>query len=365
MKLCLIGNATSIHLQKRSEWFAEKGIDVHLISTKPVEAEQIEDVKVYKIEKKEGSFFNFFREIIQTKRLVKKINPDILVAHYASKPGSFAACTNFHPLVIRCMGTDIGTGAEKSFIQKTLVKFALRKADLVFVGEEYGRKRAIELGCAKKKIKLYPCFCNTNNFSPEKRSEKLRKELGIHDKLSVLLARKIGSKYKTDVLKNAIPKIVQEIPNVRFIIREEGDLVEEFKSFIKSNNLQKNIIFIPTIPNKDFAKYLASVDLYVDTFYSEYDVGGHGHGTTTIEAMACGCPQLLPKKPQYKNHLFNSILYKKGDSIDMADKMVMMLKNKDIRKSIGKKSRESAIKFFNEEKVMNNVLSHYKRLIEE
>jgi glycosyltransferase involved in cell wall biosynthesis len=108
---------------------------------------------------------------------------------------------------------------------------------------------------------------------------------------------------------------------------------------------------------------VSSVDLYLDTFYSEYDVSGHGHGTTTIEAMSCGCPQLLPDREEYKGPEFHAILYKRGNSKDMADKMVMLLKDNDLRDSIGKKSRESAIRFFDKENVMNNVLDNYKRLI--
>jgi L-malate glycosyltransferase len=359
MKLCIVGGASSIHLQKRAKWFAEKGIDVHVISSTQA---SIEGVSYYKIGKKEGSVLNFIKKIIQTKRLVKKIKPDILVAHYAFGPGTFAACTNFHPFVIRCMGTDIGTDSEKSFIQKTLVKFALRKADLVFVLDECAKKRVVELGCKEEKTAMQPSFCNTKIFSPKSRSENIRRELDIEDKPSVIYARNIERKYKADVLKNAIPKVIRELPNVRFIIVEKGDSLDEFKSFIKSNNLQKNIIFLPYIPNKDFAKYLASVDLYVDTFYSEYDVGGHGHGTNTVEAMSCGCPQLLPDRKEYKGPDFHAILYNRGNSRDMADKMVMMLKDNDLRNSISKKSRESAISFADEEKVMNNVLDNYKRL---
>jgi len=36
MKLCIIGNVESVHLQKRVKWFLEKGLELHLINEKKI-----------------------------------------------------------------------------------------------------------------------------------------------------------------------------------------------------------------------------------------------------------------------------------------------------------------------------------------
>jgi len=46
LKICYIGDAQSIHLQRWARWFAERGYEVHLITDRPHE---IKGVKLHTV----------------------------------------------------------------------------------------------------------------------------------------------------------------------------------------------------------------------------------------------------------------------------------------------------------------------------
>lgn len=118
-------------MQRWAKWFADRGHEIHLISPN---YEDIEGVKIHLIGKKEGSVTNFIRKMFQTRKLVWKIKPDILHAHYAFGYGTFAAFANYHPFVVSAWGSDIATEAKQSLLRKAFIKLTFNGTDLVHVG---------------------------------------------------------------------------------------------------------------------------------------------------------------------------------------------------------------------------------------
>jgi CheY-like chemotaxis protein len=77
MRICYVGNASSIHLQRWVKWVASRGHDVHLITDFPIE---IDDVKIYSIEHKKRSGVKIFiSKMRETKKIVKEIKPDLII----------------------------------------------------------------------------------------------------------------------------------------------------------------------------------------------------------------------------------------------------------------------------------------------
>ena len=58
MRICFVGSAKNIHMQRWTKWFAYRGHEIHLITSSP---EKIEGVKIHPIGSEEGSLFNFVK----------------------------------------------------------------------------------------------------------------------------------------------------------------------------------------------------------------------------------------------------------------------------------------------------------------
>lgn len=346
MKICFIANAASIHTQRWAEYFVGKGHKIHIITH---HWGDIHGARIHKLMTLSG--INFVNGPIQTRRIIKKIRPDIVHAHYVSNYGFYGAMSGFHPFIVSTWGSDIAVAPERYPIIKFFVRYALRKADLVHTGDIPGKKRLMELGCDENKIFVQPHGVDTESFSPNAYSEKLRGELGISDKYSVLNARWLKPSYNVDVFIKAIPLVLREVDKPKFIVGGGGPQEKELKELTKKLGIEKHVIFLGGIPHEEMPKYLASVDLYVDSHKAPRKAGG-GIGTTTMEAMACALPLVMVEKPYLRlrgrkledQPWFHGSVCEHLDQKEMAEKIVALLKNEKLRKEIGKKCRETALR---------------------
>jgi len=362
-----MGHAKSPIIKSWARHFANLNHQVHLITSEsdPVEDLSVEGTTLHRIGSERSlRVINFARKAIQTKSQLKEIKPDIVHVHYVFGYGLLVALAGFHPFVTTAMGNDIGISPEISLVCKWGVKYTMKRADAVAVKDRFAKARAIKLGCPEEKIVIAHSNCDTSRFSPEARSEELRKKLGISDKPSILFTRMINKEYQADVLFKAIPIVAKKIPDIRFMAIQKGLDWQKWKEYLIDNGAAENVLFLPEIPHEEMCDYLASIDAYVDTYYPAYDVGGHGHGTNTVEAMSCSCPQILPDRVEYTESWCHALLYPKGDPEGLARAIIELFSDEEIRKALGKKSRESALEFGDEDKVMGEMFKLYQRLID-
>jgi glycosyltransferase involved in cell wall biosynthesis len=367
VRLAFLADGKSVHIKRWLDQFLDRGYEVHLITFtgKPVGEAQIHKLPYF------GKLAYPLR-IWSVRNAIKRINPDILHAHYISTYGVYAAFSGFHPLVLSTWGDDIDTDPERSRIIRSFVKFALRRADLVHTGDEIGKERLIELGCASRKILAQNWGVDTNLFSPTARSEPLRKSLGIDHSYSVVCARWWSLEYHVDVLIKAIPLVLRKIPNVKFILLGGGVLENRLKDSARKLGVYENTLFVGKVPPEEMPMYLASFDVYVDTV-TDYTTrgsgdgparrGGGGMGQTTTQTMACGIPQVL------SNHLsvrlakwFNGLMYEQSNPYDLAEKIVQLLADAKLRRRIGEESRRTILQTSDLEKTMKEWQTIYDRL---
>lgn len=366
-----VADGSSVHTRRFLSYLANKGFNIHLITYTP---SRIENVKIHNVA---TARTRIPLRIVQSICLVRQIKPDVLHAFYITNNGVVAALSGFHPLVLSAWGDDIATDPERSGILKLLIKLSLRISTLVETGDELGRRRLMELGCDPRKIFMQNMGVDTTLFSPNARSETLRKELKIDNSYSVLCARWWKPEYRVDVCIKAIPLVLQRIRNVKFIFLGGGPLEKELKDLATKLGVSENSLFIGRIPEEEMPKHLASVDIYVDTVSDsraralELDFrgdilkarGGGGMGQVTRQAMACGTPQILSDQLNVRlGNWFQGLMYKQLDHRDLAEKIITLLSDEELRTQIGRRSRKVALQIFDMGKIMREWVAVYRNL---
>jgi len=344
MKICFVGGAQSIHINRWVKWFAKHGHDVHLIS---VDTTKIDGVKVHKIgdERKRGGLLNYIRKLVQTRKLVREIQPDILHAHYVFGYGTFAAFANFHPFILSAWGSYIAIDPDKSKINFKLTKYTIKKADLIHTWDEFGKKRLKSLGANEKKIFLLYHGLDTNNFSPKAFSKDLRKKFDQNNTKIIISARPLTNKYNVELIIEAASYVIKESKNIKFVIIGDGALRKKLEKRCQNLGIFSYFNFVGKIPYKEMPRYLATADLFVDTS-SDFrkngyiNKGGSGIGLTNLEAMSCGATTILPDRISIIESEYNGIIYKQLDIGDLAKKIIMGLNNieGDLRDFVLKKA---------------------------
>ena len=363
MKICYLADARSNHTRRWVEYFAKEH-EVDLITLAytrkedtavPEEVYEKMGVRVHKVSKPMP--FLLFAPF-KIRRLIKRIKPDIVHAHYVTQYGFCGAFTGFHPLIISPWGSDIVIDPERSIMKRWLVKYTLKRADAVSAEEKAIKYRLRELKCSEDKIApLRIVSVNTSEFYPSKRSESLRKAMGAENDFLVLNARPLIPLYHVDVFIRAIPFVIKKIPNVKFIIISrtgKEPMKHQIEELTRKLAIEDKVTCIGVVPHSNMPEYLASVDLYVDTF-----VGTLGDkvtnksldiGTTTFEAMSCGIPSLLSNENRVKNYPY--VTYYPLNSRDLADKIIELLQNEELRKQIKKDARDFVMLTVDEKMVM-------------
>jgi len=355
MKICYIGNANSIHTQRFAKWFADEGHEVHLICPTLYKNNndgvyfknvQLHQLKLISIRLPSNLLFYTF----QVKKIIKNINPDVLHAHYITYDGLIGALTGFHPFIITPWGRDILIAPDKNLISKFFIKYALKKADAVSSINDNIKPKLIELKCSENKIvPLRIATVDTKEFHPNKKSKTIRKHIGCENGFLVINTRSSHPIYHLDVFIKAVPLVLNEMQNVKFIVFLWPSESANYKitELIEKLNVEKNVICIKAVAHSKMPGYLASSDLYVDSMVSpnammdaSFTNENTGIGTTTLEAMSCGTPVLIANKNNIEKYSYRT--YYPLDSQDLAKKIVYLLKNEDLRKQLKAQAREFA-----------------------
>jgi len=280
-----------------------------------------------------SQYLSFLFWIIQVRRLIRRIKPDIVDGHFITVYGFLAACSGFHPLVLTAWGSDILITPKQNPIYRFLTKYSLRKADLVVCRTPFMREEIAKLDVHPKKLKISFLGVNTKEFSPAQRSEELREKLDIYSLLPVVIStRALRPIYDIQTLVKAIPLVLKDVQQAKFAIVGEGEQLKYLETLAHSLAILDSIRFVGHIPYEKVSHYLASSDIYVSTSLSD------GAPSSLLEAMACGLAPVVTDIAANRAWIQdgeNGFLVPVRDPEMLAAKITFLLRNDDIRSRFG------------------------------
>lgn len=360
MKLCFLANANSIHSFRWIKYFAQKGYEIHWISLTKNEFEVLKNTKFYQLKQHPVKFFEILFNASKVKNLINNIKPDVLHAHYAGVNGVLGALSGFHPFVLTAWGSDILI-AGKSILAKPLIKFVLNKADLITCDAEHMREAIIKLGVPPEKIKIIYFGVDTEKFSPGLKDDELIKKLGLQNSPIIISLRNLEPIYDVETFIKAIPKVLKEIPNAKFVIAGKGSEEEKLKNLAKELKILESVRFVGFISNDDLPRYLKIADIYVSTSLSDA-----GLSASTAEAMACGLPVVITNTGENEKWVKdgqNGFLIGVKNPEALTKKILILLKNRDLREKIGREARKTTIERNDYYKEMGKMGEIYYQLV--
>ena len=376
MKICYIGNPQLIHLKRRIKYFVNKEHEVHVITPQPEEIEgaYIHDISpdafydmptsfFYKI-RVIGYFLNLLRRyrlVRQTKKIIKRINPDLIDAHYLSHNGIFASQLKFHPLILTCWGSDILLDPDKYGYQHIRkIKKSFKKADLIAVESKH-MKKSVEKFVSADKIKIIPVGVDLKKFNSNISNGELQKKIKNNDELVIISTRNFEPKYNIQCIVEAFYLLQQNYENTKLILLGTGTQEKELKNQIKRLDIEKKIIFLGEIPHDEMPKYYNLSDIYVSSSLSD------AMSVSKLEAMACGLIPVVSDIPANQEIIKdgeNGFIFKNNPE-DLSNKLISCIEcPTDIKKNIIKSNFKIIENTFNWENNMTQLFDLYKNICE-
>ena len=352
----------TMHIKKITKYLSfREDIEMHLITIgNKNEKTKIGNLNIHMIKKSLPYPFSIPSLVLFLKHKIIEVNPDIVHAQGSFAPYSTAAALvrNKYPTLLTMHGI---LAKELKFHKGINFIFILfiHKPNERYVVSKISNIIAVSLHVKNvisdmTQSQIYVIqngidFEDIHNVQPHKSIEYP----------SILFVGGLSKVKGIDTLLNAVPIIRKKILNLCVYIAGSGPEENKLKELVKELNIEENVNFLGYISENEKYSYYKSADVCV--FPSRYEP----FGIVLLEAMACGKPVVASNVggiPFVVEEGKTGLLFESGNVEDLADKIMTILKNEELREKMGEAGRERA-KEFTWDKIAERTVEVYKEIL--
>jgi len=163
-----------------------------------------------------------------------------------------------------------------------------------------------------------------------------------------------------DYLFAAAPRIVAEIPAVKFLLVGDGIYRQHYERRAVTMGLRDNFIFAGLVPPTEVPRYIAAMDLLVHLSLRE------GLPRTLPQALAAGKPVVafdVDGAGEICRDDETGILIRPEDTNGLADAVIRLLQDKTLAARMGAHGRQLVREEFTEAMMVEKIAALYQRLL--
>ncbi|OAO83531.1 Glycosyltransferase [Anoxybacillus flavithermus] len=364
MNICFLAPASVIHTVRWVNALVDRGHEISLITMHPPKLDTMHpNVKIYnlRIPAPIGYYLNY----IQTRKIINRIKPDIVNAHYASGYGTLARLVNFHPTLLSVWGSDVYDFPYESKIKMKIIKKNLESATQI-ASTSFAMKKQVErLITPRLPIEVTPFGIDTNMFFPNR--DKKEKDI-----ITIGIVKKLEEKYGVRHLIEAVSLLIgmlkennqEEIASkIRLLIVGEGSQLEELKLLTKRLNISEITTFVGAVPHDQVPSYLNKLDIYC----APSTLDSESFGVAIIEASACELPVVVSDVggfPEVVKDGETGYIVERKNSKAIAKRLYELVQSPQKRGVLGKNGRNFVESLYNWDDNVRKMESVYQKLID-
>jgi N-acetyl-alpha-D-glucosaminyl L-malate synthase BshA len=261
------------------------------------------------------------------------------------------------PIITTLHGTDITlVGKNRSFTEVT--EFSINQSDAISVVSEFLKKDTHAFFAIKKELEVIPNFVDADLFVPAGEKFPCTQFLGEnHGTVFVHISNFRPVKRTLDVI-HAFQKIHSEEENVTLLMVGDGPDLAACRNLVEKYGISPKVRFLGK--QNDVISILQLADVLL--FPSEHE----SFGLVALEAMSCQKPVIASRAgglPEVVEHGVSGYLCKVGDTQEMADYGLQLVRDCTLKLSMGKKARQVVLKNFTPEKIIPLYENLYQRAL--
>lgn len=281
---------------------------------------------------------------------LKKIDPELVHVQSIGNgiPAYLAKIIMKKPYLVWGHGSDVYLPWRFKWI---ISKIVIENAGIVVALSEDMRKRIKKKD--DKNIIVLPNGIDIELF--KKGAQNLNPS---NDKKTILFVGTLHNVKGVIYLIDAIKIVSQTMSEVSLLIVGDGKDREELKRIVDRLNLNRYIQFVGKVPNERIPEYMARSDIFVLPSLSE------GLPVVVLEAMASGLPIIATNVgglPDIIKNGENGFLVKPKNSKEIAEKILVVLKNDELKKKMSNNNKQKANEY-SWEKIVKKLEGIYQGL---
>jgi glycosyltransferase involved in cell wall biosynthesis len=300
--------------------------------------------------------------VLKTIRIVRKNSCRLIHAHWAIPAGLIAVVVGRvlrKPVVLTVHGSDARWAFERKGLVGSLFGWTARRADFVTTVSQNIAEKMMSIGIMDERILVFPMGVSDEFFSPL----PARLPRSEHNGKTVIVSnRHLLPAYSVDCLIRAIPHVVEEFPEVLFLIIGDGERRSVLESMARRMRLLPWVQFLGPVDHGQMPGVLRSSQIYVSTSPSD------GASVSLLEAMACGLFPVVTDIPANREWIrdgHNGCLVPPDDERALASGIKTALRDKAVRERAGGMNVELAREKASWWEICETLKNLYQRLATE
>ncbi len=234
-----------------------------------------------------------------------------------------------------------------------LAKFSLKRADKIRAISQWTLKKAREIAPHKPYF-VFPTFTDIDIFLEGKETK--------FDNF-ILFVGGLEQVKGVDILIDAFRKIEKEFPEFKLIVIGYGSELKKLRFQVQpsgeSASRPAGFKFQDKVEFKGHLSLEETKNIMKNCYCLVLPSRSEGLGRVLMEAMALGKPVIgsnIEGIPDLIKDGQNGFLFEKGDSGKLAEKLRILLNNKDLAKKMGQKGRKIVEQRFSNQKYINSYI---------
>ncbi|NOX87879.1 MAG: glycosyltransferase family 4 protein [Calditrichaeota bacterium] len=219
-----------------------------------------------------------------------------------------------------------------------------RAASHVIVVSTPLKKILTDYGVPEKKITVLPNGTDPERFNPDIDDSRLREQLRLTDRVVIGFVGILRKWHNINKLINILEEINLQKINASMIFIGDGPSYNELTEYNKRNGNEEWIRFLGRIPHKEIQRYIAMMDIAISPHATPYS-----SPMKILEYMAMEKAILAPDMENIRDILkdgHNALLFRPDDSASLKEKLLLLIRDADLRKSLGKNARRDVVEKF-------------------
>jgi len=364
MKVLLLAGLTSAHTIKWANSLDESGIDVSVAGLVNFERNHFnKSIKTFSFNipkeipaKGFGSLSKivYLKALPELRKLINSIQPDILHSHIASSYGLLGALTNFRPYIVSVWGFDVYTFPNVSFIHKNVLRWVLKKADVVLSTSKVMAYETRKYSL--KEVFVTPFGIDTAKFKPISQKEDESTTIGT--------IKGLEDQYGIEYLLKAYAILRERHPKekMKLLIVGGGSKANYLRHLAKDLRIEDTTVFTGNIPYEKVIDYHNKLDIYIAVSINDNE----SFGVSILEASACEKPVIVSSVGGLNEVVMEGItglVVPPKDEIATANAIEKFILDANLRKKMGQAGRRFVQENYELDKNVQSMIQIYESVV--
>ncbi len=333
-RLCIIGPAANVHVQRWAQALQEREWQVSLISTTPLVAAlppALQHIPRYIIPSATATMgvaervATLLQGWARVPGLVAALKPDLVHVHSLPTPAAVPFLCTLRRLVVSTWGSDV---VQRDRRKARLYPYLLGHADQVTATSQYLATVTASYLRSPRTIQIVPFGVDLEQFSPAA-------SLPADSRIGTL--RHLEANYGLDTLIAALPLVLSRYPDLHLLIGGAGSLHQMLKQQAQTLGIGRAVKFLGRIPHADVPDFLRSLSIFAMPSRAE------AFGVAALEAQACGVPVVASQVgglPEVVRDGETGLLVPPENPAALANALIALLDDPQRRAALGLNGRQ-------------------------